>query len=94
MHGFSSLKLRDFLLNFKQKGGGMIISIEDVWKKDHNKYRAIYAMAKDAERINLSRKDETEELAETDEKVTVLAMKRFKEGKVKYRIVNPDETES
>ena len=44
--------------------------------------------------INLSRKDETEELAETDEKVTVLAMKRFKEGKVKYRIVNPDETES
>lgn len=72
----------------------MKISIEDVWRKDHNKYRAIYAMAKDAEMLNIARKNELEEFVESEEKITVLAMKRFVEGKVKYRIVKPDEEES
>jgi len=71
----------------------MIISIEDVWRIDHNKYRAIVVMAKEAERRNRSRMtEELEENEDREKKVTISAMERFKENKIKYKTVKPDES--
>jgi len=71
----------------------MIISIEDVWRIDHNKYRAIIVMAKEAERLNRARTtEELEEIEDKDKKITIAAMERFKENKIKYKTVKPDES--
>lgn len=71
----------------------MIISIEDVWRIDHNKYRAIIVMAKEAERLNRVRTtEELEEIEDKDKKITIAAMERFKENKIKYKTVKPDES--
>ncbi|HHE04755.1 MAG TPA: hypothetical protein ENL19_01675 [candidate division WOR-3 bacterium] len=71
----------------------MIISIEDVWRIDHNKYRAIIVMAKEAERLNRARTtEELEEIEDKDKKITIAAMERFKENKIKYKTIKPDES--
>lgn len=58
-------------------------SVEDLWKLTPNKYEAIVAISLEARRLEQWAKEHGVKL---EDKATILAIKNFAEGKVKYTI--------
>jgi len=61
-----------------------IITVEDIWRRFNNKYFAIVLASREARKIA---RDIREDRLRTDEKPTMLALKKLINGEIKYRTI-------